>query len=283
VLRVSTYPIAKIIKGNSAGAFVTGYPPRGLLHTTEGSSAAGAFGAYRSNNSWPHFTVDRAGLVYQHLSVDVAARSLENPPGGVETNRAHCIQIEIVGYAAQPTQHPAEQMAALAALMRWVEATCGVPPVGAVFHGGGSAAVAPYRFTADQWRRWSGWCGHQHCPEQTHGHWDPGLIDIAALFPATPAPEPAPPVPSKEIEGVKITAGSIQVQALDDAGRGWVPIPHPIDRLMFVCAQGSAPARDGYWPPVTCDVNDSGPETIVTLAGAPHQGTVVYWKALIEE
>jgi hypothetical protein len=33
---------------------------------------------------------------------------------------------------------------------------------------------------------------------------------------------------------------------------------------------------------VTWDVNDSGPETIVTLFGEPHQGTVVYYSVLEE-
>lgn len=99
--------------------------------------------------------------------------------------------------------------------------------------------------------------------------------------PFTPAPLPAPS--SREVTGVRIRAGNIPVGGLDGNGRGWVAIPAPLDRVLFIGTQGSAPLRDGYWPPVGWDVNDSGPETIVTLDGKPGQATTVYFKILIEE
>jgi hypothetical protein len=118
-------------------------------------------------------------------------------------------------------------------------------------------------------------------------HTDPGpnfpMAHYLNLVIEAMAPVP-PATPSKEIEGVKITTGSVAVAALDDAGRGWVEVPCSLDRLMFLAAQGSAPARDGkYWPTVSCDVNDSGAVTVVTLTGAPHQATVIYYKILAEE
>jgi GH25 family lysozyme M1 (1,4-beta-N-acetylmuramidase) len=114
----------------------------------------------------------------------------------------------------------------------------------------------------------------------------PGKVDESIgnyPDPIPPAP-PAPPVPTtQEVVGVKVTAGNITVAGLDDQGRGWVSVPANISRLLFLACQGSAPARDqGYWPPVSWDVNDSGSETIVTLSGQPHERTVVYYSILEE-
>ena len=99
--------------------------------------------------------------------------------------------------------------------------------------------------------------------------------------PGRPVPVPAPS--EVEVQGMKITAGNIPVAALDDQGHGWVSIQAPMNRLLFLACQGSAPGRDkGYWPPVAWDVNDSGAETVVTLFGQPHEGTVVYYSVLEE-
>lgn len=36
------------------------------------------------------------------------------------------------------------------------------------------------RMSVDEWKAFSGWCGHQHVPGETH--WDPGGIDIDAIL-----------------------------------------------------------------------------------------------------
>lgn len=96
-----------------------------------------------------------------------------------------------------------------------------------------------------------------------------------------PAPAPAAAPTSQEVTGVKVTAGTIPVAALDDQGHGWVAIPAPIARVLFIGTQGSAPARDNaYWAPVAWTVNDSGTETIVDLYGQAHQATIVYYSWL---
>jgi hypothetical protein len=85
------------------------------------------------------------------------------------------------------------------------------------------------------------------------------------------------------VTGVRITAGMIGPVNLDPNGKGWVSIQAPLERILFVEERGSAPARDGgYWNNVSHDVNDSGPETIVTLYGAPGEEVVVYYKLLEE-
>lgn len=194
------YPAASTTElGNSAGAFVPGYPMRGVIHTTEGSTPHGAFSAYRNNNSWPHFTVSQDGIVYQHVPVNLASRSMKNAPGGVETNRGGAIQIEVVGKAANPNW-PLAQVQAMLLLMRWLEKETGIRPVAPAFHGGGAAAVAPYRFSPADWTTFNGWCGHQHVPE--NDHWDPGALVIANLLPteATMPETPAPPPPNINID-----------------------------------------------------------------------------------
>lgn len=196
---LTTYPSANLsVPGNHAGAFLPG-PMRGVLHTTEGGIAHGAFAAYRANNSWPHFTVSQDGIVYQHLPLDKAARSMQNQSGGVETNRLGAIQIEVVGYAAR-TSWPLAQVAALILLMRWIEAQTGIKPVAPQFGDSKQYGLRnPLEFTQDQWNSFNGWCGHQHVPENSH--WDPGAINIANLLPTeVPMPEtPASPPPNIDI------------------------------------------------------------------------------------
>ena len=192
------YPKASRSTGNSSGSFVAGYAKKGVLHTTEGGSAAGAIGAYKKNNSWPHFTVDLNGTVYQHVGIDVAARSMENKSGGVETNRGGAIQIEVVGRAAVPVW-PTSQVSAVKELMRWIEANVGIKQYGPPFGAGGQAGYKnPLEFANEYWKTFNGWCGHQHVPE--NAHWDPGAIDLNLLLSsAVPMPGPTPepvPVPS---------------------------------------------------------------------------------------
>ncbi len=191
------YPQAdRTVPGNNAGDFLTG-PRRGVLHTTEGGSATGAFGAYRTHNSWPHFTVGQGGKVYQHVSLDKAARSLQNQSGGVETNRQGAIQIEVVGYASKPNW-PLAQVGAMILLMRWIEATAGVKPVAPVFGDSKQYGLRnPLEFTPSEWNAFNGWCGHQHVPENSH--WDPGAIAIANLLP-TEATMPDAPPPNIDIQ-----------------------------------------------------------------------------------
>lgn len=179
------YPAAIRKVGNSGGSY-TGGPFKGVLHTTEGSSAAGAIGAYAANNSWPHFTVDRDGKVYQHVGIDVAARALRNESGGVQTNRDSAIQVEVVGWASKPAW-PLVQVEALRKLMRWVEAQTGIQPTGPVFGSGEQYGYRnPLEFSPSTWDAFNGWCGHQHVPENSH--WDPGAIDLKTLLPEVMIP-----------------------------------------------------------------------------------------------
>src|SRR5450755_2679523 len=69
----------------NGGGHVAGVPYKIVHHTTEGSTAQGAFETYQQTNSIPHFTVD-ATQIYQHLDTGIAARALRHDDGTVETN-----------------------------------------------------------------------------------------------------------------------------------------------------------------------------------------------------
>ena len=90
----------------SPGGYAGGHPFKIVHHTTEGSSADGAFDAYRNSNNIPHFTVDDM-TIYQHVDTDQAASALRHPSGTTETNRSAAVQIELVGSRADRRTRPA--------------------------------------------------------------------------------------------------------------------------------------------------------------------------------
>jgi hypothetical protein len=190
---MAIYPGAIQVHGHNAGGYFQG-PWRIVWHTTEGDTAEDAIGHFRRKNSWPHFTVDEDN-VYQHIDTDFAARSLENKPGGVETNRLHAVQIELVSYAARAK--PAALIARAARLARWIERKHGVarnwpngyplPPKDGKDPGG-------HNRDAKIWQTQGGHYGHSQVPENSH--WDPGLIDVSGLMAADPPVGDFPTPPS---------------------------------------------------------------------------------------
>ncbi|MBK6858098.1 MAG: hypothetical protein IPG97_16500 [Microthrixaceae bacterium] len=178
-------------------------PPQTAAAPTEGSSIAGAVGAYKANNSWPHVTVDPIRKTrVQHVPLTKPARALRNSAVPGETNRAPTvIQVEIVGRAAE--SHDWSE-AALVWLGREVVGplctAASIPLVAPREFLGTKAGhtlasvTAKQRLTAAQWRDLSGILGHQHAPENTH--WDPGASTSGASSrppKATARSTPAPP------------------------------------------------------------------------------------------
>jgi len=174
------------VQGNSAGPYSSPVD-KFLIHTTEGSSIAGAVAAYRANNSWPHLTVDarvgRAPTITGHLDLDVAARSLRNMAGGVQTNTDGVIQIEVVGNAANPAgidwawigEHVVGPICRtmgipLHSTVRWVP------------YPQSYGINAAQRLSPAAWTSFQGVLGHQHAPENDHG--DPGAIPIVTVLDA---------------------------------------------------------------------------------------------------
>ena len=182
----------------------------GVVHTTEGMTLP----SYNGGAIAPTVTgvpdiPARKIRWYQHYDVDESARALANKLGGVETNTANAFQIELVGtcddskkvtwsgkragvdYLHWPTA-PDWALAEVAWLVRWlhdyhgVPLTCvkdwlaygpdprrpGVTPA--------SYGASPARMSMDAWRAFTGWCGHQHVPENDHG--DPGSMNFARVI-----------------------------------------------------------------------------------------------------
>jgi len=182
------YPLATKDEFKDAGGFIDGFAWRGVLHTTEGDSYAGARSVYARANVAPHFTVSFEGgtfKVWQHIPLNKAARALAHPAGTVETNRARCIQIEIVARAASAGTLQHEYLDGIGRLMRWIEANTGITRTALDFKSDKEGIVlardtSPIRLNVTDWKKFNGWCGHQHVP--VNSHWDPGDIDIDYLL-----------------------------------------------------------------------------------------------------
>lgn len=255
-----------------SGAFVAG-PYRIVVHSTEGTSYAGARSAYRANKVSPHFTVtyETGSLqVYQHVALNRASTALEHRAGTVHTNRQSAIQIEVVAFAAKPAW-PDGLTTGVADLIGWVMAQTGVKPVAPFF----KPYPASYgenngvRFSDGDWLAFGGVCGHEHVPHQAHG--DPGAINVAALLPrpaaAVAQPATMVPVPVYDYEELAVKTTMIHVGPLDTDGNGWAdwqpglgrdPIPVAVTLL------GPSPADDGYWPQ----------QSKVVLAAQPRGGAL---------
>lgn len=157
-----------------------GGPFKIVHHTTEGSSAAGAFAAFAKNRSDPHFTVDGRGVT-QHIDTAKAARALRNADGGVHTNRDSAVQIELVGFAG--ARKNAAAMRNLARLCRWLETTHTIPrdwPNGRPKPPRNGGDPGGHNRNAAIWDSKSGHYGHCHVPENTH--WDPAFDAVECDF-----------------------------------------------------------------------------------------------------
>lgn len=167
------HPNANRVAYPGAGTFASGYPARLVWHTTEGSSLP-AYGG-----SAPHFTLDvKRGRLYQHYPITVASRALMHTRSP-ETNNAHAIQVELVGFsdASFARKHGVPEFAVenwtnadyarIAALARWVEKNAGVKRRGY----GLTYENRSHPMSDSAWVKFDGHCGHQHVPQNSH--WDP--------------------------------------------------------------------------------------------------------------
>ncbi|WP_346007308.1 hypothetical protein [Janibacter terrae] len=190
------------------GAKIT--PNCGVLHTTEGATWPG----YGGGASAPSYTalpdIKRQELVWRaHFPDEMSARALVNSPGGVETNTANVVQVELVGtcddkhavswpgvgkagvdYIYWPDA-PEWCLQGVADFLADMHRRHGIPLEGPdvwlrygkdIRRPGvwpASYGASPARFTFAQWRSFEGWCGHQHVPENSHG--DPGALPFARI------------------------------------------------------------------------------------------------------
>lgn len=158
------------------GPFTTGHP-KIIWHTTEGSGMGGAVSTLNQNGDQPHFVIDpHVGRVLQMIRLDEYARALQHPSGTPETNRAHCIQVEVVGFASSSHLWPLSYYNHLAALACLIEHRVDVPRTAPnAFRMKGATRVAPDAFPTH-----TGHYGHEHVPHNDHT--DPGALNTTRLF-----------------------------------------------------------------------------------------------------
>lgn len=208
---------------DGGGAFVAGYSWRQEVHTTEGGpnyspSSASFFG----NQYWPHATIGRVNgvaRITQHLPIDRAARASENDSGGVETNKAYNVQVEVCWWASKAKDLPEDIRACLEDWLRWVASQTGSKLTGPTFYGPDcgwtlASETAPQRMTFAQWTSFNGVCGHQHVPENVH--WDPGALNLAWVLNNQAPPAPVPP--AQEYIDVNLTRVPFRVKLSNSRG-----------------------------------------------------------------
>jgi hypothetical protein len=187
-------PGAKSVPGRDGGTMLGG-PNKVIWHTTENDPAK------TTASDIAHYLVSSGNTVHlvwnpvsgekvAMLPANLAGRGLENRAGGVETNRAGrvVIQIEVVGRASQPfTDGPCNGLGGIQAWLR----TLSVP---AVWSGTSDRSIA-------NWAK-SGHFGHMDVPEQNHT--DPGNVNKTKL--TTPTPEVDMPLTQAEITAITVGA-----------------------------------------------------------------------------
>ena len=157
----------------------TSVPRKAVMHTTEGSFES-ALSEFKTKYA-PTFLVgyDKNGTfrIVQFAPIGVMTHALENPAGGVETNRWAMAQVETAAYSstvADPRMSPskapmsAEFRTKLAVLMDEIRKVAGVP-----LQKGGNGTR-----NVTNWKTKPGWYGHSEVPENSH--WDPGELDRQA-------------------------------------------------------------------------------------------------------
>lgn len=194
------------------GPQITSYPAKLVLHTTEGGGTVQDLAAYyHTSTYWPHFTADLARKqLAQHIPYSRGGRALSHPSGHVATNDAHCIQIEIIGHAADSATWPDDEIVwlgkTLAPMMNQLGIKRQAPKFVAYPASAGFYFIG--RFSETYWAEFPGVCGHEHVPENDHG--DPGAFKIS-LFLASTLPQggPVPPTVPPEFNPAHPTRAEV--------------------------------------------------------------------------
>lgn len=165
--------------GPDGGTYDETGHPKGILHTTEGSSLAGAESAFRSYP--PHIGYDpNSRVIHQYVRLDRCSYALK----GAESDDEFAIQVEIVGFAGQThTYSDAWYRNIGEDIIQPLRELVGIPNNYLTFHGEGEGIIlassnSPIRLSDTDYRNYSGWVGHQHIPAPDE-HWDPGRFNIA--------------------------------------------------------------------------------------------------------
>lgn len=156
-----------------------------VLHTTEtdtGTAAAVAANLVRDGKASHRVYDPVTGEEIVIYDWAVAALSLKNLTGGVETNRRGGVyQVELVGRAGDVAGYNDDWYRNVGAKCRQWCAETGTPfTFPCPFLAGSYAERDACRLTFDQWLNVAGVVGHEHVPE--NDHWDPGRLDVNRLI-----------------------------------------------------------------------------------------------------
>lgn len=172
----------KIDLGPDGGPYDETRHPKGGLHTTEGSTLAGAESAFKAYP--PHLGYDPLRRIkHQYVALNRYSYAYR----GSESDDEFIIQVEMVGFARQTHLWSDEAYRNIAEdVIKPLEDLVGIPRSYLRFYGEGEGIIlasptSPIRLTASQLRNYSGWLGHQHIPAPDF-HWDPGKFLIAKCF-----------------------------------------------------------------------------------------------------
>lgn len=255
-----------------------------VIHTTEGATLGGAIVTYHHTLNYPHITLDNKDIE-QHCSFLIGSTALQNLSGGVQTNRARAIQIEVVGFATKISELPQGTLAnlrrVLATLRDEFGITTDVPEFKA--YPASYGANNGVRFSNARWNSFHGVCGHQHVPENLHG--DPGALDVRSLITV-----PVPPVTitkGNTVDMDKLTPHLVDVPRLDDNGNGWITLDVPVEKVVSMVKWGPAPQRDdGYenpgWPDFELKLNNTGGKAEISIESDVPNGHVSFTVWVVE-
>jgi hypothetical protein len=158
------------------------HPVAFIIHTTEGSSVAGALSTLGAGFMGPHFVVGEGRIVQ--------TRPLDGEGATVHDHNDIGWQVECVGFSKQ-TVHDLtpESWGPLVELTRFMHEELGVPldrPVGWQDNLSDIHTVLATNNTRRQSRKalgFRGVVGHLDVPDQAPTwHWDPGALDYSELF-----------------------------------------------------------------------------------------------------
>lgn len=179
-------PEARRLTPSAPGGTITSTaPPRVVWHTTEAPSGKPVmFGRMHDvltdKSAEPHILIDPiTDELGQYFPLNTSGRALRNDTDGTRNNRVGrvCIQIEVIGYAANPFTNTWKPGPNWHALMRAVR-SWGIPD--ALPAGPPPKYPGPSNRPRDTWRTRGGHYSHANIPGNDHG--DPGAISMSKIF-----------------------------------------------------------------------------------------------------
>lgn len=218
-----------------------GTPWKVGLHSTEsGENAVGLLDHWRGNpgSGCPHFLGLTPKRIVQTLPLLGGAYTAQNPAGGIDTNRAHIVQIEVCNWAINPGALIDPRNPGLGTREDWREEWYDALGqwLADLVNFGLELDLETELVFGDHWQgldpnvylRSSVVMGHQHIPEQPDRHWDPGELRIGHLLekararlgrPSTPPEDDmTPPEFASYLTGIpveKVTPNDVKVWFCD--------------------------------------------------------------------